>query len=132
MKQFKNMVSALVLGLGLTASHASFAEFFPPPMPMPITPIAPFAPMGQVGSFAIPTIGQTHGIYSPFSAPWGYGMYRYGYRFGYARGFLARGGCGYAYRHRHGLCGRGRRTFRSFSLNVGFGGFGLSINSLRF
>jgi len=131
MKKLMNVVSALVLMLGLTASQASFAEFFPPapvafPPPMPMSAGCALCSIGP-----IPTVGMTHGIPGyGFYRP--YGMYRHSW-WGYSRGFLARGACGFPFRARHRFaCGRGRRSFRSFSLNIGFGGFGLSINSIRF
>ena len=142
MKKFIHVVSALVLMLGLTATRASFAEFFPPP---PIAPM-PISPGFMGGGFPMPPsygypygygysssmfAGGSHGGYPPGGGFNPYGMYRHGYGYGGPRGFMGRGGCGSFYRNSHHSCGRGRRSFRSFSLSIG-GLFSISTSSGNF
>lgn len=137
------LVSALVLGLGLMASQTSVAEFVSPAVMPPIAPVF----RGGCGTCSINNFnpgffpggghaGAGYG-YGGFGYGYPYGRYRYGYGFNYMQyGFLNRGGCGYPYWRRYRGCGRGRRSFRAFSLSIGFGGFGggfgLSISSIRF
>jgi hypothetical protein len=139
MKSRVREIGALIVAFAFFGSVGAFAEFMPPPPPavsvgvgIGVPQMPPPMPYGGFG-YGYSGYGGfgagDHGI----PGPYGFDAFRR-HEMWMARryGFLGRGACGAPWRHRWGGCGRGRRSFRSFSLSIGIGGFGFGLHIGRF
>lgn len=162
MKNWMGIIAGVVLALGLVSKSASAESFGGMMMPQPVQvgvatarisvgvsvprvqsyyPAQPYSVCGinpcSAGymNYPMPVAYGSHGMAGGgygFGYGYGYGG-GYGYGYGYGFGFRPMARCG------HFRCARfkrccygGRRGFRSFSLGIRVGGFGMNLRTVSF